>query len=124
MSNHLMIAICKFTDYNLQGEQTDEYFGYRIYDDYASDYCNQYATLAEVLQAVSPENVLDLIETNHAELLNATFPPSGLWIGADWFEMEALEQARTHKLKQQSNGKEEPPCPSSSSGSKKCSRSQ
>jgi hypothetical protein len=92
MSNLITVQPCQFIDYDLQGVETDKHWGYRIYDDYGTDYYNLYGSLEEVLEAVSPQNVLTLIANNHYEFYEYA-SEHGLVIGGEWFSADDDELA-------------------------------
>jgi hypothetical protein len=62
MSNTVYIQYTRFADLDSDGLEHTSDFGYRIYDNYGSVYCNHFNNLQAVKREVNEENFWEILE--------------------------------------------------------------
>jgi hypothetical protein len=87
MSNRVTIQVCKFVNYGTNRAPQDETWGYRIYDDYGTDYNNNYETLEDVFDELNPDTILEFIEEKHDNFYESVLYLGGLFLCDDWIDV-------------------------------------
>lgn len=85
MSNIVSIQFTRFQDLDEHGHPDGEpTFGYRICDDYESDYNNNYESVAEIHDAgLTREGIFDFIAEYHDNFYE-TVREKGVYLNGDW----------------------------------------
>lgn len=93
MSNRVVIQPTRFINYDLDGNVIEETYGYRVFDDYASDYWNwdnlkQFKTSLKKLKKL--KNVAALLLERHTEFYQTLIDgcASGIYVGNDYYQVE------------------------------------
>jgi hypothetical protein len=102
MGNRVTLQVCKFVDYHMNGNPSCEHWGYRIYDDYGTDYDNFYETLGDVFDDIKEETILAFIGENHNNFYESVLFCGGLYLCDSWVDvteqMSDDERERIRKL--------------------------
>ena len=87
MSNRVSIYICAFVDYSQPKSIIDTNYGYRICDDYAQEYNNNYESIGDVFDELNPEGILFWVETNHPDFHETVLHKNGLYLCDNWIDV-------------------------------------
>jgi hypothetical protein len=87
MSNRVSVQVCKFVDYGMGRGIKDEYWGYRIYDDYGVSYDNMYESMESVFDDLNPSTILTFIQENHEDFHESVVFSNGLYLCDEWVDI-------------------------------------
>ena len=85
MKSDVRFLFTKFVLLDEQGNEKDNQYGYRIFDDYVK-YCDDALTY-EQLKAITPQDVLDMIEEEYDELYESVLD-KGFYFNENWISVD------------------------------------
>lgn len=85
MSNRVAFQVTKFVNLNNDLSEQEPAYGYRIYDDYDSDYNNCYAK-EELPQ--TPAEAWEIIQNGHSDFHDVIIEKGGFLFNDDYVEVD------------------------------------
>ena len=91
--NRPCLQYTRFVDLSEEGNEIEETWGYRLYDDYSQLYNNTFNSFEELRDVVNRTNILQFLWDNHFEFA-AELDDKGLYFNDDWITPEELRQTK------------------------------
>jgi len=83
----------RFVNLDNSGNEFDESWGYRLYDDYDQTYNNTFKSFEELRDVVHKENLLEYLWNNHFEFI-VDLMDRGIYFNEEWMTPEELQATR------------------------------
>jgi len=94
MSNTINIQYTKFQNLDSEGKVESENFGYRIYDDYATEYDNTFESFEQLTEALNEGNMVEFLsKTQNFDDVDFTDEfggASGVYFNGEFYSAEEL----------------------------------
>lgn len=91
MANSVWLDYTKFDNLNENGKATDTWFGFRIFDDYNSDYDNTFKTFEALREAINVENVFRYIQENYEYYVDSIRESGGLYFNDRFLDCSLIK---------------------------------
>lgn len=91
MSNRISLTFTQFTDIDKSGNEQSFDYGYRLYDEYASTYNNNFDNLTALNEEVNEENFWKVLD-NHDEFSDIDPFETGMYFNGDWYDGEEIQE--------------------------------
>jgi len=85
VSNRVTFQLTKFVNLDSDLNEQEPAYGYRVYDDYGSDYNNVY-TKEELPR--TPQDALEILEEEHNDLYDAAVEKGGFFFNDDYVQID------------------------------------
>ena len=85
MSNRVTVQYTRFQNLDVVNHITGESYGYRIYDDYGTEYNNTFKSFEELEDYINELNVFEVIEEQHPQFFYG-YEFDGVFINGIWIE--------------------------------------
>jgi hypothetical protein len=93
MSNTVTIQYTKFSNIDDDGREGSFDYGYRIYDDYAMVYNNNFDNFTALKEEVNEDNFWVLLN-DHPEFEDALKNMNGINFNGQFYDLEEIDQKR------------------------------